>query len=322
MFPARLPPLARDPGVERVTLPLLVGVATAVEDESVRRYEALAAEMARRGNAATAAAFRAMLDEERRHVDAVAHWAASIGEASPAGAVTHFEWLLPADLSTSWDEIAGSALLTPYRAFAIAVDNEQRAFALYSYLAAAAADEPRVAAEAERLAHEELRHAALMRRWRRQAYHRERLRPLREPAPAVESVGALQALLQRHEAAIAARHRAIAARLRTLGDDDGAALLESLLPPTAAVAASAPPAESGAEGASVADDPVHLLMAAQEPLEALSETLEDVMRTLEGELFAQAEQALAGVVARLARIGLRTARSAASPGAPSPMLES
>jgi hypothetical protein len=72
----------------------------------------------------------------------------------------------------------------------------------------------------------------------------------------------------------------------------------------------------------VADDPVHLLMAAQEPLEALSETLEDVMRTLEGELFAQAEQALAGVVARLARIGLRTAQSAASQGAPSPMLES
>lgn len=322
MFPARLPPLARDPGVERVTLPLLVGVATAVEDESVRRYEALAAEMARRGNAATAAAFRAMLGEERRHVDAVAHWAAALGEAAPAGAATHFEWLLPADLSTSWDEIAGSALLTPYRAFAIAVDNEQRAFALYSYLAAAAADEPRVAAEAERLAHEELRHAALMRRWRRQAYHRERLRPLREPAPAVESAGALQALLQRHEAAIAARHRAIAARLRALGDADGAALLESLQPSPATTAASSPALPAESDAATMTDDPVHLLTAAQEPLEALSETLEDVMRTLDGELFAQAEQALAGVVARLARIGLRTARSASPHGAPSPMLES
>ena len=163
-------PLGRDPEVHPVTLAVLVGIARSIERESVQRYETLAATMQRRGDAATAAAFRLMLDEERKHVDAVEHWAESLGV--PAGGKAPFEWRLPADLSGSWDEIAGSALLdasfqlddypaallTPYRAFAIAVDNEQRAFTLYSYLAAAAT-EPRVVAQAERLALEELRHA-------------------------------------------------------------------------------------------------------------------------------------------------------------------
>ncbi|MEP7303625.1 MAG: hypothetical protein ABI699_19075 [Caldimonas sp.] len=43
---------------------------------------------------------------------------------------------------------------------------------------------------------------------------------------------------------------------------------------------------------------MHLLVAAQEPLELFSETLEGVMRTTEGELFAEAEKALANVLAR------------------------
>lgn len=286
-------------------MPVLLGMADAIERESVTRYEALAALMARRGEAATAAAFRVMLEEERKHVDAIAHWAASIGEAVPGRA--DFEWRLPADLSSSWDEIAGSARLTPYRAFAIAVDNEQRAFALYSYLAAAA-DEPHVAAHAEWLASEELRHAALVRRWRRVAFHRERRREA-EPAGGKGSTQPLGELLRRREAGIAARHRAIARRLREVGDSESADLLDGLAP------AARPPdggADAGTDtgGVDVAglSDPVHLLVAAQEPLEALSETLEDMMRTLEGDRFAEAERAVHDVIERLARIALQAAR--------------
>ena len=294
-------PLGRDPEVHPVTLAVLVGIARSIERESMQRYETLAATMQRRGDAATAAAFRLMRDEERKHVDAVEHWAESLDV--PASGEAPFEWRLPADLSGSWDEIAGSARLTPFRAFAIAVDNEQRAFTLYSYLAAAAT-EPRVVAQAERLALEELRHAALMRQWRRRAWHRER-RARPEERPAVTSPEGLRAWLDARESAIAGRLRVLAARLRTLGDAESALLLEQL--------DAAPGARAGAEAgpddaASQADDPVHLLVAAQEPLEALSEALEALMRSSEGELFGAAERALGGIVARLARLAAQVGR--------------
>ncbi|MBX3615063.1 MAG: ferritin family protein [Burkholderiaceae bacterium] len=298
--------LMRDPEIQSVSMPLLVGIASSIECESLKRYATLADTMERRGEAATAAAFRVMLEEERHHVDEVARWAAGLGEQVPEPG--SFDWQLPAELSSSWDEIAGSALLTPYRAFAIAVDNEKRAFALYSYLAARATD-PRVRAQAERLGIEELRHAAVMRRWRREAWHRERRAAREAPQPAasaVASADALNALLAKREAAIAQAHRTIAARLREIGDDASANLLETLLeaPSRPAAGAAGPPAP-----VPDTDDPVHLLVAAQKPLEALSEELEAVMGAATGALFEQSEAALVNVVTRLARIALRTAHA-------------
>lgn len=298
--------LMRDPEIQSVSMALLVGIASSIERESLKRYATLAETMGRRGEAATAAAFRVMLEEERHHVDEVARWAADLGEQVPEPG--SFDWQLPAELSSSWDEIAGSSLLTPYRAFAIAVDNEKRAFALYSYLAARATD-PRVRAQAERLGIEELRHAAVMRRWRREAWHRERRAAREAPQPAasaVASADALNALLAKREAAIAQAHRTIAARLREIGDDESANLLETLLeaPSRPAAGAAGPPAP-----VPDTDDPVHLLVAAQKPLEALSEELEAVMGAATGALFEQSEAALVNVVTRLARIALRTAHA-------------
>jgi rubrerythrin len=298
--------LMRDPEIQSVSMALLVGIASSIERESLKRYATLAETMGRRGEAATAAAFRVMLEEERHHVDEVARWAADLGEQVPEPG--SFDWQLPAELSSSWDEIAGSSLLTPYRAFAIAVDNEKRAFALYSYLAARATD-PRVRAQAERLGIEELRHAAVMRRWRREAWHRERRAAREAPQPAasaVASADALNALLAKREAAIAQAHRTIAARLREIGDDASANLLETLLeaPSRPAAGAAGPPAP-----VPDTDDPVHLLVAAQKPLEALSEELEAVMGAATGALFEQSEAALVNVVTRLARIALRTAHA-------------
>lgn len=298
--------LMRDPEIQSVSMALLVGIASSIERESLKRYATLAETMGRRGEAATAAAFRVMLEEERHHVDEVARWAAGLGEQVPEPG--SFDWQLPAELSSSWDEIAGSSLLTPYRAFAIAVDNEKRAFALYSYLAARATD-PRVRAQAERLGIEELRHAAVMRRWRREAWHRERRAAREAPQPAasaVASADALNALLAKREAAIAQAHRTIAARLREIGDDESANLLETLLeaPSRPAAGAAGPPAP-----VPDTDDPVHLLVAAQKPLEALSEELEAVMGAATGALFEQSEAALVNVVTRLARIALRTAHA-------------
>lgn len=296
----REPPFEHSPDARPVTLARLVGIANAIEQESVRRYALLAESMDLRGEAATAAALRVMLDEERTHVDAVARWAASLGQPLPD--VEDFKSSVPADLWKAWDEAAGSARLTPYRAFAIAADSEQKAFALYSYLATEAVD-PQVRAQAEQLAIEELRHASLMRRFRRQAWHRER-REIEDAPATVTTVDMLHALLGRHEADIRARHRAIAERLRALGDEASASVLERLgkspsWPPAARPSHAEPPVPEG--------NAVSLLVAAQDPLEAFSETLEHVLRTTEGELFAQAEKALANVVTRIAQLSLHTA---------------
>lgn len=294
----REPLLERDPDVDEVDLQVLVGVASAIERESAQRYALLDAHMRRRGDAATAAAFRAMCEEERAHMVAVEHWAEGIGQKTPEDG--RFDWLLPPELGSSWDEVSGSATLTPYRAFAIAAVNEQRAFALYSYLSAHAAD-PAVAAQAERLALEELRHAALMRRWRRKAWHRER-RALLNPPPDVQTETALHELLATHEAHIGRRHREIARRLRALGDEQGARLLGEISANAPAYAAMAV-ADDEPDG-TPGDDPLVLLVAAQQPLEAMSESLETIMRSAEGPLFDAAEAALAGAVRRLARLGL------------------
>jgi hypothetical protein len=115
----------------------------------------------------------------------------------------------------------------------------------------------------------------------------------------------LRAWLDARESAIAGRHRVLAARLRMLGDAESALLLEQL----DAAPAQAPGTEAGPDDAAVqADDPVHLLVAAQEPLEALSEALEALMRSSEGELFGAAERALGGIVARLARLAAQVGR--------------
>lgn len=289
-----------------LTLAAVFDIAAAIERESVRRYETLAAIMERRGEAATAQAFRVMLAEERKHVATVERWADALCPQRPGDA--RFEWRLPADLWDSWDEAAASARLTPYRAFAIAVDNEQRAFALYSYLAANATD-PKVAAAAEKLALEELGHAALMRRWRREAWHRDR-REAPQELPAVTSTQALQALLAQREALIAARHRAVAERLRAAGDADSAAMLEQVLQ------AAAPQPEAAAAALALDGDPVHLLIAAQQPLEELADTLEALLHTLDGDLFEQAQRAYSDVIVRLSRIATRAAqRMQAAPSA-------
>ncbi len=303
----RSPPLGGELDIRKpLSLAALFDIADAIERESVRRYESLSAIMERRGEKSTAAAFRVMLDEERKHAAEVERLGTALVPAHRSG--TRFEWRLPADLWDSWDEAAGSTRLTPYRAFAIAVDNEQRAFALYSYLAASASDR-QVAAAAEKLALGELGHAALMRRWRREAWHRER-RELPEVLPVVTSVQALRALLTQREAAIAARHRAVAGRLRAVGDADSAALLEQLVPSWAP-----DPHAPDVEAARLDDDPVHLLVTAQEPLEALADTLEAVLRKLEGELFEQAQRAYSNVITRLSRIATQLARRMETPPA-------
>jgi rubrerythrin len=302
----REPLLTRHPEARAVTLRDLVGIANAIEQEAVRRYGQLAELMDERGEAETADAFRRMQQEERAHVASVAEWATGLNEAVPP--FEEFEWQLPPELAASWDAIAGSALLTPYRAFSIAVRNEERAFALYVYLSAHTED-AKVASEADALAAEELEHAALLRRWRRAAYHKEQ-GGQRRMRLRISTIEELNAMLSQREAAIAGCYRELAASLERLGDQESAALLVSLLEQPSRPAGST----VACHDTDCRDsDPVRLLAAAQKPLESLSEDLAEVLETTQEEVFSAAEQALTNVVGRLARLVFQIERKLRKP---------
>jgi hypothetical protein len=88
----------------------------------------------------------------------------------------------------------GSALLTPYRALALAVDEAQRNFRTFAHIAALA--EPAdVIRDAERLARNELGRATALRAARRRAYHAERPSDM----PALATLAELHAFSARWE---------------------------------------------------------------------------------------------------------------------------
>lgn len=163
--------LCQEPGAPVESEAELIGIALALEREAVRRYRQLAALMDEHGAVETAATFRALMEEERCHVEAVASVAAELTGDVPD--TEPFVWRLPPEIAASWEELAGRSDLTPYRALSLAVLNEERAFAFYSYIVSAATD-PAVRKQAQALALEELSHAAKLRHQRRKAWRKPR----------------------------------------------------------------------------------------------------------------------------------------------------
>ena len=90
------------------------------------------------------------------------------------------------------DEARG-AELSAYQALAFAVRNEERAFAFYSYVAAEA-ENAEIRALAEDFARDELQHAALLRQYRRRAFHEHRPAKIETPQNIDESARAGAAL--------------------------------------------------------------------------------------------------------------------------------
>ena len=173
--------LKTEPPAPVASLPELFAIAHALEQEAANRYATLAAEMEALELPRVAAVFRHLVDEERGHAEHVEHWALG---ATGAGPDHHrMRWQPP----ETFDEeeartIASSRLASAYRALSMAVRNEERAFALWTYIAAQARA-PEVRAAAERMAGEELRHAALLRRERRRAYREDRSTAAASGAP-------------------------------------------------------------------------------------------------------------------------------------------
>ena len=295
--------LATHPTAPVSSIEELIGIAMAIEPEAVARYRQLAEAMRRRGDAETAKAFESMVMEEEGHIGAVQHLADIAG--CPNMKPGDYVWRLPEELNASWDSVAGSALLTAYRAFSIAVDNEQRAFSFYAFIAAEA-DDPRLAARAEALAREELGHAALLRRWRRAAYRRERKAGHKPFLPVPETRQEFGQALALAEGEISICHAGIAARLERLQAYEAAAALRQF-----ACQAEKPPAGASVDACTHPDcdgeTPLALLIAAQRPLEELADLLERTMVESPDEAVREAAVTrLEGAVARIALLGRLT----------------
>lgn len=193
----------------------LLSLACSLEKEAARRYLELATRMRLRDEGRLAALFDFLASIEERHAAAVAQRAEQIIGATPLTDA-------PAEqVPENFDAEAGeSSLLTPYRALAIAVRNETRAFTFYSYVAATAPNES-IRKVAEDLAKEELQHADLLRRERRKAYRAQKSGDRRTLAELPQTSSDFWSLCLETEASAAYYHRALADLLRK--QDDAAA---------------------------------------------------------------------------------------------------
>lgn len=203
--------LKREPPAPVRSLDELFAIAAALEEEAASRYADLATQMAE-GMTAVAETFERLAAEERGHADQVADWSRARTGAAPDPA--RIRWRPPETFDQEAAQaIASSRLASAYRALSMAVRNEKRAFALWTYVAAQAED-PAVREAAERMAEEELRHAAQLRRARRRAFHAEHGH---RPAAA-----ALATPRPRPAAEAARLERALAALLSALAEAGGA----------------------------------------------------------------------------------------------------
>ena len=163
--------LRAEPAGKLHSLDELFALANAMEQEAATRYEGFADEMRLQNKTDLAAVFTQLAAAEREHVDSVARWSQSRLGRAPDLALVRWEGPEIFDSETV-AEIRTSRLLTPYRALSLAVRNEERAFAFWSYVAAFA-EHSEIKRAAEAMANEELGHVSTLRKERRRAYHRE-----------------------------------------------------------------------------------------------------------------------------------------------------
>jgi rubrerythrin len=163
-----MPQSSRDPW-ELTSLGDLLTLAAQMEQEAVDGYVALADRMREMTRPDLADLFESLVVEEKSHLSKVDEWRSTSSLPAARNLVRAPEELFD-------DEGAGVVapeLLSAYRAFSMAVRNEERAFVFWTYVSAhAQSDEIKKAAE--RMAREELGHVAKLRRERRLAFHAER----------------------------------------------------------------------------------------------------------------------------------------------------
>ncbi len=227
----------------------LLAVAEALEQEAASRYRSLAARMARQGDMEMTALFDMLAGMEDRHASQIGDRSLALLGHKPD--LSRAKWETPPGYDE--DESRG-AELGAYQALAFAVRNEERAFAFYSYLSAEAEDSE-IRALAENLARDELQHAALLRQYRRRAFHAKRPATFEMP----ENVDDLRVLARRWDAEAAAAHAALAAELHFRGENVDAAIFQRLAEEEARCAdtipaGSVPKLRSAADGLRIIEE--------------------------------------------------------------------
>ena len=263
----------------------LLAVAEALEKEAAARYRELTARMRQQGDAQLAAQFEALARMEDRH-------AAQIGDRSEVLSgqrpdPNRVVWDTP---SNADDDAGRGAEISAYQALAYAVRNEERAFAFYAYLSAEA-ESAEIRTLAEDMAREELQHAALLRQYRRRAFHENR--PLARETP--ETVDELKRLARRWDGEAAASHAALAAALDAIGEAADAAIFRRLAEDEARSAANEP-ITAAAKLRSAADG-LRLLEESFDRYVSIAERSADEI------LVAEAQRLAERTVARLALAG-------------------
>jgi len=163
--------LGTEPLIRIESLEDLFAVAAVMEREAIEGYSALAGRMHEEGKPELAEVFERLVAEETMHLGNVEHWSRCLTGKEP-----DLSALRGAPDATFDDEGAGTVapeLLSAYRAFSMAVRNEERAFAFWTYVAAQSTSKELQKA-AEQMAREELDHVARLRRERRLAFHQAR----------------------------------------------------------------------------------------------------------------------------------------------------
>lgn len=259
----------------------LLAYAAALERRAARRYRHLAEQMRARGRPDLAELFDRLAREEEGH-EAWVKARSNLGQGEPEPDVGGEEPVPDEDLTRA----------STYACLAAAVRGEQKAFEFFSYVAADS-DDPEIKSMAEDLAHQELQHAALLRRARRRAYREVKQVASRWPrAREIESLDHLLAAAARGEARILAAISRDADRLDVLADLQR--LARERLPPLGLSLEGPPPVEDQGGAAATGDE--EILRAALDQAEAAFEFYDAVATSAADEqvlLTAQAFTAFA-----------------------------
>ncbi|WP_431323525.1 ferritin-like domain-containing protein [Rhizobium sp. YTU87027] len=159
------------------SLPELLATARDMEMEAVAGYEALREHMRRSGKPELVAVFERLAAEEREHLASVDQWSTEVGVPRSATGGQSDELFDDEGMN-----LTDPDLLSAYRAFSVAVRNEERAFLFWTYVSAHAPTSD-IAKAAERMAREELGHVSTLRRERRAAFHMRKKSDARQTVP-------------------------------------------------------------------------------------------------------------------------------------------
>lgn len=312
--PRQMPPAGAtvtfDSVPEVLSVADLFALAMAMEREAGERYAALVTQMTEDGEPELAALFARLRDAETDHENGIGVWAKREG-VTPSDTLS-FQWDNPEAPSETDVAEAGGTMMSPWKALALAVRNEERAFAFYTQIAART---PRMEVReyAERMAREELEHVALLRLERRRAWSGEysatlAALPTVGPPPNDDS-DAFMAWLKTVELETAGRMLSKARLCREAKAGDVADLFQTLAEDTEAHARAAGAERPVPEVHAAPGAPSDLLREEGQRHARLYDVLMRAVETThEEDLVQPAHDLIATVLGRLARLRDERAR--------------